>query len=484
VEGLTVSKGIGIGVLGLGLLGLGWWAHGHHGPRIEDHVRQLAETAVASSIHGAAVTVSGRDIHLTGIADSKAEFEALMAALDGLPARRVVTQDLTVLETVSPFTLSVTKTTAGLTATGHVPTEALRGELATTLGEGAAALTLASGAPQGWGDLAAAGLAALAPLSEGQLTLTDDQLTLTGTAATPVEAEAALAALAALPAGTATTELTLLDDGTPAAWTLGYTAATGATAAGKLPKGLDLAAVAAAMGLASIGGTATTALMGEPADAGMFAGLKDWMGQIETLAYAFGPEGQSLRLGVQGGVDIEAIKSALTANLPGMALTVETVTSTGENGARRNNAATGADERFMGGYWLAVPDITLDLQGCQTAAEQVLTTGTINFVTGSDQLDASALRVINDLAAVMAPCAEEAGLKAVIGGHTDNVGDQEANLGLSQRRATAVRREMMDRGVPAASLKALGFGDAQPIADNGTDAGRAANRRTTIQWSE
>ena len=74
---MAVSKGIGIGVLGLGLLGLGWWAHGHHGPRIEDHVRQLAETAVASSIHGAAVTVSGRDIHLSGIADSKAEAEAL-----------------------------------------------------------------------------------------------------------------------------------------------------------------------------------------------------------------------------------------------------------------------------------------------------------------------------------------------------------------------------------------------------------------------
>ncbi|MFZ9199235.1 MAG: OmpA family protein [Paracoccaceae bacterium] len=479
-----MSKGIGIGVLGLGLLGLGWWAHGHHGPRIQDHVRQLAETAVASSIHGAAVTVSGRDIHLTGIADSKAEAEALMAALDGLPARRVVTQDLTVLETVSPFTLSVTKTTAGLTATGHVPTEALRADLATTLGEGAAALTLASGAPQGWGDLAAAGLAALAPLSEGQLTLTDDQLTLTGTAATPVEAEAVKVVLARLPTGAATTELTLLDDGTPAAWTLDYTATTGATAAGKLPKGLDLAAVAAATGLPSIGGSPTTALMGAPADAGIFAGLKDWMGQIETLTYALAPAGQSLRLGVQGGVDADALTSALTANLPDVALTVETVTSTGENGARRNNAATGADERFMGGYWLAVPDIDLGLQGCQTAAEEVLTKGTITFVTGSDQLDASALAIINDLAAVMAPCAEEAGLKAVIGGHTDNVGDQVSNLGLSQRRATAVRREMMDRGVPAASLKALGFGDAQPIADNGTDAGRAANRRTTIQWSE
>ena len=55
-----MRKGIGVAVLGLGLLGLGWWAHGHHGPRIQDHVRQLAETAVAPSIHGATVTVSGR----------------------------------------------------------------------------------------------------------------------------------------------------------------------------------------------------------------------------------------------------------------------------------------------------------------------------------------------------------------------------------------------------------------------------------------
>ena len=116
-----MSKGIGIAVLGLGLLGLGWWAHGHHGPRIQDHVRQLAETAVAPSIHGATATVSGRDIHLSGIADSKAEADALMAALDGLPARRVVTQDLTVLETATPFTLLVTKTASGLAATGHVP---------------------------------------------------------------------------------------------------------------------------------------------------------------------------------------------------------------------------------------------------------------------------------------------------------------------------------------------------------------------------
>ena len=72
----------------------------------------------------------------------------------------------------------------------------------------------------------------------------------------------------------------------------------------------------------------------------------------------------------------------------------------------------------------------------------------------------------------------------MIGGHTDNVGDATAKLGLSQRRATAVRREMLLRGVPGSALKAVGFGDALPIADNSTDDGRAKNRRTTIQWSE
>ena len=138
----------------------------------------------------------------------------------------------------------------------------------------------------------------------------------------------------------------------------------------------------------------------------------------------------------------------------------------------------------MGGYWLAVPQIDPGIAGCQAAADGVLGANTITFLTGSDELDSSALRVINDLAAIMARCSEEAGLKAVIGGYTDNVGDAASNLGLSQRRATAVRREMLSRGVPAAALKAVGYGDTQPVADNATDEGRAQNRRTTIIWSE
>ena len=92
--------------------------------------------------------------------------------------------------------------------------------------------------------------------------------------------------------------------------------------------------------------------------------------------------------------------------------------------------------------------------------------------------------MINDLGSIMARCAEEANLKAVIGGHTDSSGDATANLGLSQRRAIAVRRELIARGVPPTALKSVGYGAEQPIADNETEDGRAKNRRTTIIWSE
>lgn len=479
-----MRKGLGIGILAVGVVVLGWWGKNNHAERIEQRVTELAQDAVSGSIHGVTTTVAGRDIHLTGIANGKDEAEALLQRLRDLPARRKVTADLTILDTITPYTLDVTKDGGTLAASGHVPTEALRGALASGLGEAAAGLTLAAGAPEGWGDLVNSGLAALAPLNKGTLSLVDGALKLSGEATSPIEAAAVDAALASLPLGSVTKDITLLDDGTPVAYAIDYSAATGATATGKLPKGLDLANIAGAMGLSGIAGDVKQAMTGAAGDLGMFAKLKDWMGQIETLKIAVAPEGQTLDLGVQGGVDGAAIQAALAEVVPGAGVTVATVAATGENGARRTNAATGLEERFMGGYWLGIPQIDVGLQGCQAAADNVLASDTINFVTGSDELDSSAIRVINSLASIMARCSEEANLKAVIGGHTDSVGDAEANLGLSQRRATAVRRELVARGVPGTAIKSVGYGAAQPIADNGTDEGRAKNRRTTIIWSE
>ncbi len=65
-------------------------------------------------------------------------------------------------------------------------------------------------------------------------------------------------------------------------------------------------------------------------------------------------------------------------------------------------------------------------------------------------------------------------------GHTDSRGTEEYNLGLSERRAAAVKAYAVTQGVPASRLVTVGRGYAEPIADNDTDSGRALNRRVEI----
>jgi len=66
-------------------------------------------------------------------------------------------------------------------------------------------------------------------------------------------------------------------------------------------------------------------------------------------------------------------------------------------------------------------------------------------------------------------------------GHTDSTGGEEYNQKLSERRATRVRDLLVSRGVPAARLSVRGYGESDPIADNGTAEGRQANRRVQLE---
>lgn len=71
-------------------------------------------------------------------------------------------------------------------------------------------------------------------------------------------------------------------------------------------------------------------------------------------------------------------------------------------------------------------------------------------------------------------------VKVEIQGHTDNVGNDDANLRLSEQRAKAVYDYVISQGIPANRLRYKGYGESQPIADNNTAAGRAKNRRTVF----
>lgn len=69
-------------------------------------------------------------------------------------------------------------------------------------------------------------------------------------------------------------------------------------------------------------------------------------------------------------------------------------------------------------------------------------------------------------------------LQIEIGGHTDDVGNDDANLKLSQSRAEAVKQFLTEKGIPETRITAKGYGEAKPVASNQNEEGRSRNRRT------
>jgi outer membrane protein OmpA-like peptidoglycan-associated protein len=93
-----------------------------------------------------------------------------------------------------------------------------------------------------------------------------------------------------------------------------------------------------------------------------------------------------------------------------------------------------------------------------------------NFATGSALLSPGMAKVLG----AVVPCIKG---PYEVGGHTDNVGGDAPNQGLSERRAKAVAGFLTSKGVDAKLLSIKGYGETAPIADNGTVEGRAKNRR-------
>lgn len=477
--------GVGLAVLGVGVVGLGWWARVEYATHMQNALTHAARTVAAGSVHGVQALVEGRDIHVSGLADGAAEHEALIAAFDGIRGRRVVTDDLDVLPVADPFEMTALWLDGALETHGNVPTRA--GQTALTA-LGADGLSLAAGAPDGqWVQAASTAIVALQQLESGQLAITNRRMSMAGMARTPIEGEAVRAALDTLPEGyQADLGLTYLDDGSPASYSLAYTASAGARVEGKLPPGLEAMSLASALGLSGIENSATQGILGDTGTVPRaLSALAPWMAEVETLDVAISPDGTDVHAGFGAGSDLELLGTALQADLGGDAtLTVTQVSTDQADGAQRVNVASGQNEVLRSGFWLPVLGFSVSADTCATETDAVLANGGIAFVTGSARLDARARNGVNALSAVLAACLQDSGLRAEIGGHTDSTGSAETNLALSLARAEAVRDALLARGVPQAALSAQGYGPSEPIADNETEEGRAANRRTAVRWIE
>ena len=105
----------------------------------------------------------------------------------------------------------------------------------------------------------------------------------------------------------------------------------------------------------------------------------------------------------------------------------------------------------------------------------VLNQSVINFPTGSAQVPEESKAWLTTTAEQMKKL--PSGTVIEISGHTDNVGDEAANLQLSQERAASVRQFLVDKGVDANALTTTGYGSSKPVASNASFEGRFKNRR-------
>lgn len=101
----------------------------------------------------------------------------------------------------------------------------------------------------------------------------------------------------------------------------------------------------------------------------------------------------------------------------------------------------------------------------------------LEFATGKDVIKETSFSSLDELANLMV---KKSTWKLKISGHTDDKGDAVANLKLSEKRAEAIKKYLVGKGLAADRFKVEWFGSAKPIADNATEAGRQQNRRVEM----
>jgi len=103
--------------------------------------------------------------------------------------------------------------------------------------------------------------------------------------------------------------------------------------------------------------------------------------------------------------------------------------------------------------------------------------GNVTFATNSSDLSPAFFDVLNSVGKVLA---EYEKTVVEVAGHTDSTGTDSYNQALSERRANSVSAYLRSQGVISQRLITVGMGEARPVADNSSDAGRQANRRVEI----
>ena len=420
-----------------------------------------------------------------GEADQTVELEAEVAEagddLDPVPFAR-------------PYAMTIYKADNGdLWAEGVAPDIETRDGLIAALKENFAVddfeadIELADGVPgEDWQAFVADRAFALTAVKSGSLSIEDYDVHLVGVVDTPEDIDTIETKLAAID-DAMMVDLNPIDPRPAAKLELVVSSKNGVTLWGTLPGDMTENDIAGALGLRDYQGGLEGGGRGNAEDwQRRLAEIGAYLPQFESVGITFADDQSRISGKVFTGGNVDQLTQKLSKLLDGKrepAIDISVTQLSYENDARRKNPLNGRDEVYDRGYWLPIATFSAGLEECQKQSSEILAENKITFLRGKATLDARAQETIDDLAAVAKKCLGD-GLVLEIGGHTDSRGATDMNKELSQERAEAVLRSLLVRGVDKASLIAIGYGEARPIADNGTNEGRAKNRRITFEWSD
>lgn len=165
--------------------------------------------------------------------------------------------------------------------------------------------------------------------------------------------------------------------------------------------------------------------------------------------------------------DIQAKEAALaTARADAKAREAEKATNEAQAQAREA-------ERANAELAILMKELS-ELQGQLTDRGIVLTIGDVLFSTGKSDLNASAQRSMGKIAEFLQ---KNQNRNLLVEGHTDSVGSDEYNQGLSEQRATSVKSDLVKRGIASGRIVTIGYGKKYPLASNADATGKQQNRR-------
>lgn len=426
---------------------------------VETDLHSRAAAIATTGLYDGGVTISGRDATVTGLRFSPDESAAVVAGIAKEWGVRKVIDATTAPPEAKPFDWSLTRAAdGGVTLSGHVGDPATRVKIvdaAKAAFAGVAvtdAMSFAAGAPAGFETGALFGIGQLSQLAGGALSLKDGALSISGAAPDKATFDAVNGALAKLPDG-----LTLAGADIAPPPVYSFTASrTGdrVTLDGSVPGEDVRARIAGAVKEQFFDATLDDRLKVDAnAPAGFADAILAGIGALSRLGDgAFTLENTDLKLG--GAAFYDKAASAIRERLAGL-LPAGFKAETDE-------------------IRTAAPAAAVDSATCQADLNNLLKKTTILFDTGAASIAGTSFGVLDRIVAIVARCPSSA---IEIGGHTDSVGNDEANMALSEKRSQAVASYLTGAGADPANFTATGYGASKPVADNGTEEGRALNRR-------